>query len=112
MWPPWLWLDAKSARARTGPTRLPNHRLEFPKLSSIDGSAKSNVAAKRGSEVWGALYDIDQSELRRLNKKEGGYAPTAITVFDEHGTAIPAWTTFGPARSQREPRSGPTSGTR
>jgi gamma-glutamylcyclotransferase (GGCT)/AIG2-like uncharacterized protein YtfP len=92
MWPPWLWLDAYSARARQGPALLADHRLEFSKLSTIDGSAKANVASRRGSTVWGVLFDIDQRELRELNRKEGGYEPTAITVLDEKGAAVRAWT--------------------
>lgn len=92
IWPPWLWLDAESARARPEPARLPDHRLEFSKLSTLDDSAKSNVAEVLGREVWGVLYDIDRRELRALNKKEGGYAPTEVTVYDQNGTAIPAWT--------------------
>lgn len=92
MWPPWLWIDAKSARARPEPARLPDHRLIFTKLSTIDHSAKANIAPRRGSEVWGVLFDIDSRELRRLNVKEGSYHPTEITVFLAGGTPIQAWT--------------------
>jgi len=92
MWPPWLWFDAKSARAWPNPARLPDHRLEFSKLSTLDDSAKSNVAERRGREVWGVLFDIDERELRALNEKEGGYTPTDITVYHESGNATPAWT--------------------
>ncbi len=104
MWPPWLRKDAPSARARVRAS-LDGHALRFRKLSD-DGSTKADVSVARGCRVWGGLFDIDTRDLRRLNKKEGGYDPVPVAVRQTDGDVTDAWTFVARAargRSRRWP---------
>lgn len=89
MWPPWLWKDAPSARVR-GPGLLEAHRLYFRKLSE-DRSTKADIGRRRGSVVWGVLFDIDERDVRELNRKEGGYDPISVSVRLAGGSDTRAW---------------------
>lgn len=90
MWPPWLWKDAPTARERTR-ARLDGWTIRFRKKSTKDCSAKADIA-QVGGLVWGALFDIATTDLRDLNKKEGGYEPMPVTVRLPSGEPIEAWT--------------------
>lgn len=56
----------------TGVARLLDHRFVCNKIGR-DGSAKANVEASRGDEVWGVLYEITEDALAQLDRFEGGY---------------------------------------
>lgn len=73
------------------PAVLPDHRLQFNKKSTEDLSGKANVSAEEGSEVWGVLYSIPDSDMQKLDKGEGGYRKVRLTVRPATGQSLDAW---------------------
>jgi hypothetical protein len=73
------------------PAALPGHRLQFNKKSTDDLSGKANVTTQEGSEVWGVLYSIPDSDLQKLDKEEGGYQKVRLTVQLANHGSIDAW---------------------
>jgi gamma-glutamylcyclotransferase (GGCT)/AIG2-like uncharacterized protein YtfP len=64
-----------------GPACLPDHRLAFTRRSIRTGTGVADVVPARGSEVWGALYEIPQDGFQALDRKEGaGWAYDKATV--------------------------------
>lgn len=45
-----------------------------------DGTAKGNVVRRPGSVVHGVLYELEPSQLEKLDRYEGGYARIEIEV--------------------------------
>jgi gamma-glutamylcyclotransferase (GGCT)/AIG2-like uncharacterized protein YtfP len=71
------------------PARLPGHRLAFTRRSVLSGTGVAVVVADPGSEVWGALYELESRALERLDRKEGrgfAYRRRAVTVVAVDGT--------------------------
>jgi len=62
-----------------GRARLFNKRLVFNKKSE-DGSGKANLEDSPEDVVWGVLYEIESSDLEKLDKAEGGYRRTTMRV--------------------------------
>ena len=54
--------------------RLDEYRLCFPRWSAIRTSAVAGIEPAEGEAVWGALYEVTQRDLERLDLFEG-YAP-------------------------------------
>lgn len=73
-----------------GPALLPDHGLRINKLGR-DGSAKANLAVAPGEHVWGVAYRIDPAHWPELDRFEGGYTSSSVTL-DLAGTAITAVT--------------------
>jgi gamma-glutamylcyclotransferase (GGCT)/AIG2-like uncharacterized protein YtfP len=64
-----------------GRAELPHHRLAFTRRSQRTGSGVADVLAAPGQSVWGALYQLAQSDLAALDQKEGnGWAYQRRTV--------------------------------
>lgn len=59
-----------SARFRSV-AKLPNHRLAFTRKSTNRGCGVSAVVQEQGSDVWGVVYGITDSDLARLDNCEG-----------------------------------------
>lgn len=57
--------------------RLDGYDVCFPRRSSIRNSATISIEEAEGQVVWGALYEMDESDLSRLDEREG-YRATAI----------------------------------
>lgn len=70
-----------------GRARLSGHRLVFNKRGR-DGSAKANLAAEPGAEVWGVVWEIAVSDLAVLDPYEGGYERTRAWVEAADGARI------------------------
>jgi hypothetical protein len=50
------------------------------------------VVPRARNVVWGVLFDIDPSDIRALNRKEGvDYEPKPIIVRDAQGVPTLAW---------------------
>jgi cation transport regulator ChaC len=51
--------------------------------------AAANIVKKEGSEVWGCLYEIDESDLEKLDRYEGVkqciYCKKEVIVIDNKG---------------------------
>jgi len=69
---------APSAKAM-GRAKLENYRLAVNK-KSVDGSSKANLTKSAGDAVWGVLYEMDEGDLNRLDRSEGGYLRISIEV--------------------------------
>jgi len=70
--------------------------------------AVANVVPKEGSKVWGRLYEIDESDLQKLDRCEGypkAYTREKLTVVDDEGEKHKAWVYF---RKQPEKLGDPT----
>ncbi len=66
--------------------KLKKHNLRFHKQST-DKSGKANAYPTNNvtDEVLGVVFNVDDSEVRNLDKSEGGYNRTDIEVFDNEG---------------------------
>jgi gamma-glutamylcyclotransferase (GGCT)/AIG2-like uncharacterized protein YtfP len=71
---------------------LPNYKLIFVGWSRQLRGGVASIKAVRGEKVRGAIYDISEECLRRLDKFEAGYNRLKVKVFDEDGTAVEAIT--------------------
>ena len=62
---------------------LPNYKIVFTGWSRKWRGGKATVKSMRGEKVRGAIYDVSEACLRRLDKFEAGYERFNVTVFDE-----------------------------
>ena len=51
--------------------RLKDHRLEFTRFSTIRRCGVADVVQSTGVQVWGAVFQIDVTEIGSLDKSEG-----------------------------------------
>jgi hypothetical protein len=51
--------------------RLPGYRVCFPRWSNVRASAIASIEPARAEAVWGALYEVDEAGLARLDIAEG-----------------------------------------
>lgn len=80
-----------SAKA-VGIGRLIDKKLAFNKISTKDGTGKTNIVAANGSIVLGVLFEVDEGEIVNLDKAEGGYERQDITVLDNDDKPMSAFT--------------------
>ena len=71
---------------------LPNYKLVFAGWSREWRGGKASIISFRGEKVRGAIYEVSEACLRRLDKYEVGYMRFNVTVFDEDNEPIPAVT--------------------
>ena len=55
---------------------------------SIDKSGKANLVNSPGNVVYGILYEIDQSDLDKLDKFENGYQRKTVEILMEKGVSV------------------------
>jgi hypothetical protein len=60
------------------------HTVGFDK----DSSGKANLMDSPGDAVWGVLYEMEESDLPRLDRVEGGYRRVEIEASDERGNSL------------------------
>ena len=80
--------DSKPCFAAT----LPNYKLVFVGWSRQWRGGYAAIKPFRGEKVLGAIYEISEIGLNRLDKYEPGYNRLKITVFNEGGEPIEAIT--------------------
>lgn len=71
-----------------GPARLPQHRLDFTRYSTKFHGGVADVVPDDEAEVWGVLYEVEASDLERLDEHEGvpvGYRRGAVSVVANDG---------------------------
>ena len=72
---------------------LPNYKLVFIGWSRQWRGGEASIRPFRGEKVPGAVYELSERDLRRLDSYEG-YPRNAgrmnVTVFNEDGEPIPA----------------------
>lgn len=59
------------SRVVLGAARLENYRLGFRRKLNRTGTGAADVLPSLGMVVWGVLYEINQSELSELDRREG-----------------------------------------
>lgn len=79
---------APSARS-AGRARLLDVRLICNKKSA-DGSAKANIVDSPSDVVWGVLWEVDASDLTKLDVAEGGYQRELRKVLTDGGKTVAA----------------------
>ena len=82
---------------------LPNYKLVFLGWSREWRGGKASIRPFRGEKVLGAVYDISEQCLRRLDRYEGypaDYDKIKVTVFNEDGEAIQAVAYIKTGRSE------------
>ncbi len=71
---------------------LRNYKLVFVGWSRRWRGGTANIKPFRGEKVFGAIYEVSEECLRRLDKYESSYNRINVTVFDEDGEPIEAIT--------------------
>ena len=71
---------------------LPNYKLVFAGWSRQWRGGVASIMSFRGGKVPGAIYEVTEGCLRRLDKHEAGYNRFKVTVFNEDGEPIEAVT--------------------
>ena len=87
---------------------LPNYKLVFAGWSRQWRGGVASVKPFRGEKVPGAIYDISNRDLRRLDSKEGypdNYNRLKVTVFKEKGEPVEAITYIKARQSEETPPS-------
>ncbi|MFC1966436.1 gamma-glutamylcyclotransferase family protein [Chloroflexota bacterium] len=83
--------DSKPKFAAT----LPNYKLVFAGWSRQWRGGVASIRPFRGEKVLGAIYEVSDRDLRRLDRYEGYpdvYDHLNVTVFNEDGESIQAIT--------------------
>lgn len=74
---------------------LPNYKLGFAGWSRQWRGGSATIMLSRDDKVLGALYEVSERDLRRLDSYEDcprSYNRINVTVFDEDGNAVRAVT--------------------
>ena len=74
---------------------LPNYKLVFAGWFRQWRGGYATVVLSRGDKVIGAIYEVSDRDLRRLDSYEGcpgNYNRMNVTVFDEDGNPVGAVT--------------------
>jgi gamma-glutamylcyclotransferase (GGCT)/AIG2-like uncharacterized protein YtfP len=78
-----------------GRARLDGYRLEFRRRSIRWGGGAADIVPAPGESVWGALYELPDGALERLDAKEGaGFAYRRRDVRVSCGDEIVAATAY------------------
>ena len=62
---------------------LPNYKLIFTGWSREWRGGKATIVSSRGDRVRGAIYDVTEICLKKLDRFEPGYTRINVTVYDE-----------------------------
>jgi gamma-glutamylcyclotransferase len=71
---------------------LPNYKLVFVDWSRQWRGGVASIRLFRGEKLPGAVYEVSEQCLRRLDKYESSYNRFKVTVFNEDGTPVEAIT--------------------
>jgi len=71
---------------------LPNYKLVFVGWSRQWRGGVASIKSYRGERVRGAIYEVTEACLRRLDRYESGYSRLKVTVFGEDDEPIEAIT--------------------
>lgn len=94
-------LNRKQMRERCPESRpmflatLPNYKLVFTGWSRQWRGGVASIKLFKGEKVRGAVYEVSERDLRRLDRYEGcpgSYHRLKVTVFDEDGSPVEAVT--------------------
>ncbi len=77
---------------------LPNYKIVFVGWERRWRGGVATIRFARGEKTRGALYEVTDLCLNKLDKFESSYTRLKVTVFDEDGTAIEAITYIKPGQ--------------
>jgi len=87
---------------------LPNYKLVFAGWSRQWRGGYATIMLARGEKVIGAIYEVSERDLRRLDSYEG-YPGSShrlkVTVFDEDGKPLEAVTYIKSGQLEETPPS-------
>ena len=66
---------------------LKEFKFEYSKVGT-DGTAKANIIPSSGEEVRGVCYEIDESDLRILDKFEKGYNRAKVDIAEPQSWGV------------------------
>lgn len=87
---------------------LPNYKLVFAGWSRQWRGGHATIVRSRGDKVIGAIYEVSDRDLRRLDSYEGcpgNYNRINVTVFDEDGNPVEAVTYIKAGQVEETPPS-------
>ena len=84
---------------------LPNYKLVFAGWSRQWRGGVASIKAFRGERVLGAIYELSEIGLNRLDKYETGYKRLKVTVFTEGGELVEALTYIKSGQLEEAPPS-------
>ncbi|MBI4529300.1 MAG: gamma-glutamylcyclotransferase [Deltaproteobacteria bacterium] len=90
----WMQMTQRCPSARfVSVARLKDHRFAITRQSRRRKCGTADVLPEYGSDVWGVVYDIDDSELSVLDGFEDGYGREKMHVdpTGDGGRPIQAW---------------------
>ena len=79
---------------------LPNYKLVFVGWAREWRGAKASIRPFRGEKVLGAIYDVSEQCLKRLDRYESSYDRLKVTVFDEDSQPFEAITYIKSGQSE------------
>lgn len=71
---------------------LPNYKLVFTGWSRQWRGGVASIKSFRGDRVRGAIYEVTEACLKRLDRFESGYSRLKVTVFGEDDESVEAIT--------------------
>jgi len=83
---------------------LPNYKLVFAGWSRQWRGGSATIMLSRDAKVLGAIYEVSDRDLRRLDSYEGcpgNYNRINVTVFDEDGNPVEAVTYIKAGRVEK-----------
>lgn len=87
---------------------LPNFKLTFTSESSRGRGGVASIRPQKGDKVLGAVYEISENDLKRLDRYEGYpivYDRRKVIVFTETNEPVEAVTYIKNEQSQEVPPS-------
>ena len=71
---------------------LPNYKLIFADWSRDVRGGKATIIVFKGEKVLGAVYEVSEQCMSRLDRYETSYTRTRVNVFSEDGDPVEAIT--------------------
>ena len=81
---------------------LPNYKLTFVGWNRQWRGGIASIKPFRGEKVLGAVYEVSEQCLKRLDKYESSYNRLKVMVFDEDGKPFEVVTYIKSGRSEEE----------
>ena len=79
---------------------LPNYKLVFLGWSREWRGGKASIRRSSGEKVLGAIYDVSEQCLKRLDKYESSYDRLKVVVYNEDSEPIEAVTYIKTGQSE------------
>ncbi len=69
--------------------KLPNYEFGITRHSRLRNCGTANVCAVAGREVWGAVYDVSDTDLDVMDGFEDGYHREFLSVYAPDSSNVP-----------------------